>query len=158
MRYLVLFGLLALSGCRCETKTEPSKDATPPQPTPSTIVQPPPSAEPVWAIVGSLQDLKPRWESSSKKAWVTFESRESAKGKWGIPYPWRMTVHDPKWDTDWDCGIYEQVNDDWRVGYCKGGKIKDDIRDAFRVVIKILPVEPRQLLVTIGNDVTLTLE
>ena len=144
-------GILLMGACdSCGETTSTVPDAAPPlsaspstaPPTPSTA----PSAVPTaWAVVETLGSVEGRWgvPVDSKGAWASIQ-----KGK--SPYPWRVTFAMSEEDSEYDCGAYEQLTDDWRVAYCKGGNLGDG-RRALRLTLHVKPDAPEQLRIQLSS-------
>jgi hypothetical protein len=77
-------------------------------------------------------------------------------GAWALvqrgksPYPWRVTFAVSENDKEYDCGVYEQLQDDWRVAYCKGGALEGG-RRALRLTLHIKPDAPEQLRLRLSS-------
>lgn len=117
--------------------------------TPSTSSLPP---APAWAVVETLGSVEGRWgvPSDVKGSWAVLERGKS-------PYPWRVTFTTEEDQPEYDCGVYEQLTDYWRVAYCKGGGLEGG-RRALRLILRIKPDSPEQLRIRLtGIDVELIL-
>jgi hypothetical protein len=161
-------------GCHCGSEpptvikpepilTVPTVDIPPvPPPTSSQRAPhepPPPPVEDDWQVVTSLGAVEGQWgapgEEPAHRPWVDLRGRDATRragGKWDLPYPWRVRVASDTLGTPFDCGFFENLQDDWRVGYCQGGNLpKDGKRYAHRIVLHVKPGEVEQLRVRIGS-------
>lgn len=149
IKSLIIVPLVALASCgSCDetptTTGAPPLSATPSNtpPTPSTSASAVPKA---WAVVETLGSVEDRWGAPP-----------DAEGAWGAiergttPYPWRVTFAVSEEDPEYDCGVYEQLTDDWRVAYCKGGTLGDG-RRALRLTLHVKPNAPEQLRIQLSD-------
>jgi hypothetical protein len=99
-----------------------------------------------------MGSVKGRWGAppDAAGAWMGIEEGTS-------PYPWRVTFAVSEEDPEYDCGTYDQLTDDWRVAYCKGGGMEGG-RRAMRMMLHVKPGPNTQLRIELsGADVRLIL-
>lgn len=163
MKRLLSIALLALSACgSCgESTTTPDASTGTTAPSSSTTASPTPSTSSGpprvrWAVVETLGSVKGRWgvPPDAEGAWAGIEEGKS-------PYPWRVTFAVSETYPEYDCGTYEQLTDDWRVAYCKGGPGDPDQkqpRKATRLKLHVNPGVNEQLKLELAEgDVHLIL-
>ena len=103
-------------------------------------------------MVETLGSVKDRWgvPPDTKGAWAYID-------KGTTPYPWRVTFAVNEYQPEFDCGVYEQLTEGWRVAYCKGGTLGDG-RRALRLTLHVKPDSPEQLRIRLsGTEVSLIL-
>ena len=170
-KYLLF--LFLLSSCRCD-----GEELAPPPPTDagvlmvveklSAVTEPPTehlaAPEPLFELVEDLRVVAGHWGAGggedAKGQWAELMSREEAHKvglEWGIPYPWRLILKVGYGDQNpINCGFFEQLQENWRVGYCHGGSIK--VLQAERVVLHVKDGATRQLKVGVGSRAEIVLE
>jgi hypothetical protein len=147
---VILLSVPACENCGGET---PSPDPTSvttsmSSPAPSSPVPP----APAWAVVETLGSVADRWGAPPEDdgPWAYIRRGKS-------PYPWYVTFAVSADDPEYNCGVYEQLTDYWRVAYCKGGELEGG-RRALRLILHIKPDAPEQLRIRLtGTDVNLIL-
>lgn len=135
----------------CNGRVQPQPDPPPVTTTSSSTAAPEPP-QTAWAVVETLGSVADRWGTppDTEGAWALIE-----RGK--TPYPWRVTFATDEDQSEYDCGVYEQLTYDWRVAYCKGGSL-DGPRQALRLTLHVKPDSPEQLRIWLSEtDVELIL-
>ncbi len=91
----------------------------------------------------TLGSVAGRWgvPVDTEGAWANIE-----KGK--SPYPWRVTFAVSEAYPEYNCGVYDKLQDTWRVAYCKGGPEdaeQKQPRKAARLILHVKPDSPEQI-------------
>lgn len=145
---LTFYLSLASCGKRCDSTTSVPDASVNSTTSPSAPSAPDASSTPAataWVVVETLEGVEGRWGAppDTKGAWALIQRGKS-------PYPWRVTFAVSEEDPEYDCGVYEQLQGDWRVAYCKGGSLKGP-RRALRLTIHVKSDSPKQLRIRLSN-------
>ena len=134
--------LVACDSCTDTTPSPTPTTSTNTTVTPSSSSLPPTTA---WAPVETLGSVADRWGAPPEDdgPWAYIK-----KGQ-GL-YPWYVTFAEYSDQSEYNCGVYEQLQEDWRVAYCKGGTLEGG-RRALRLTLHIKPDPPEQLRIQLSN-------
>ena len=141
---LLFWFILMPVSCRCggEDEVRPDapevvRDVAPDPIITAEPVPPPPPPAPEWTTVSNLDALTGKYwgeatveglKNEVLSVWFQLRIRADVlenNEEWGLPYPYHFRMAGPTSTSEpWDCGVFDKLHDDWRVGYCMGGTIK----------------------------------